>query len=454
MIYKFSRKKNKHTKKLTRKKRVDMDKKMIYQMNNDELEDFIQKYLPIKLLEKKKYGEVFTSPILIEKMLDLFPKNIWSNPHLKWLDPSAGVGFFMILIYQRLMVNLKSWESNDKKRSNHIIENMLYMVEINKINCNILVELFGHKSNISCSDFLSADMNYNKILFDCIVGNPPFQDDTAIKSSGGKGKLYELIFLKAYSILKIGGCISFLTPDNLFSGNGLNAYKTLVENWVSFVSFNSEIQRLFPGIQQYMCYFLLQKKEKRETLIENTNGKKFHIMLQDRAVNPVRNWTQKTEMLVRKYISNKKNVARYNRGKALSSYKGNKYSLIYTSSKKIGTNNLELAVGIGIKKAVIFAISPDLKFDMDYIGKFGIGPNTFYIPFNTMTEGKRLEQFLKSDEYKMLALATKTTRQYLKIGFIEHLNLAKIMGYRLNYNTVKTKTQGSNSHKFNKTRKK
>ena len=433
--------------------------KNIYEMNNDELEEFIQKYLPIKLLEKKKYGEVFTSPILIEKMLDLFPKNIWSNPDLKWLDPSAGVGFFMILIYQRLMINLKSWESNDKKRSNHIIQNMLYMVEINKMNCNILVKLFGNKSNISCSDFLSAGSNFNKILFDCIVGNPPFQDDTAVKSSGGKGKLYELIFLQAYSMLKIGGYISFLTPDNLFSGNGLNAYKTLVENYISFVSFNSEIQRLFPGIQQYMCYFLLQKNEnnennknnkKRETLIENTDGKQFYIMLEDRAVNPVRNWTQKTEMLVRKYISNKKNVARYNRGKALSSYKGNKYSLIYTSSKKIGTNKSELAVGLGIKKAVIFAISPDLKFDMDYIGKYGIGPNTFYIPFNTVAQGKRLEQFLKSDEYKMLALATKTTRQYLKIGFIEHLNLEKIMGLK-SFKTNKNKNKKNGS---NKTRKK
>jgi len=425
--------------------------KNIYEMNNDEIEEFIQKQLPVKLLEKKKYGEVFTSPFLIEKMLDLFPKNVWSNPHLKWLDPAAGVGFFMILIYQRLMVNLKSWESSDKKRSNHIIQNMLHMVEINKINCNILVSLFGDKSNISCVDFLSFDTNYSKISFECIVGNPPFQHDTAIKNSGGKGKLYELIFLKAYSLLKFGGYISFLTPDNLFSGNGLNAYKILVKNWVSFVSFNSEIQRLFPGIQQYMCYFLLKKNEnnkKRETIIENTNGEKFHIMLEDRAVNPVRNWTQKTEMLIRKYISNKKNVARYNRGKALSSYKGNKYSLIYTSSKKIGTNQSELAVGLGIKKAVIFAISPDLKFEMDYEGKFGIGPNTFYIPFNTVVEGKRLEQFLKSDEYKMLALATKTTRQYLKIGFIEHLNLEKIMTFK------SSKTTKNKKYGFNKTRKK
>ena len=425
--------------------------KKINEMNNEEIKEFIELNLPVKIAEKKKYGEVFTSPLLIDKMLDLFPKNVWLNPHFKWLDPTAGLGFFMILIYQKLMAHLKSWEQNDKKRSDHIINNMLYMVELNKTNCNTLVSLFGQKSNIVCNDFLSNTI-FNDVLFDCIVGNPPFQDDSFSKGSGGKSKLYELIFLRAYSKLKPGGYISFLTPDNIFSGNGSNAYKIMIENHVSFVSFNSEIQSYFPNIQQYICYFLLQKSNsKRETLIENTKGDKFHIILEDRPVNPVRNWSLKTERLIKKYISNKKNVTIYNRGKSLAKYKGNKYSLIYTSSKKIGTNKSELAVGLGIKKAVIFAISPDLNFEMDYEGKYGIGPNTFYIPFSTISEGRCLERFLKSDEYKVLALATKTTRQYLKIGFIQHLNLGKIM--KTNYNTAKRKSNKANSHKFKKTRK-
>ena len=82
---------------------------------------------------------------------------------------------------------------------------------------------------------------------------------------------------------------------------------------------------------------------------------------------------------------------------------------------------------------------------MDFAGKYGIGPNTFYIPFNTVGEGKRLERFLKSDDYKSLALATKTTRQYLKIGFVQHLNLEKIMGSiktrKININKSRIKTR-------------
>ena len=420
--------------------------KTIFEMNNEEIKEFIENQMPIKLKEKKKYGEVFTSPILIEKILDLFPKSWSNNPNLKWLDPTAGVGFFMIFIYLRLMSGLKGWEPNDKKRSDHIIKNMLYMVELNTANCHIMKSLFGQNANIICSDFLDPSV-YSDTTFDCVVGNPPFQEDTFVKGTGGKSKLYERIFLKAYNILRPNGYISFVTPDNIFSGNGVESYRMMIQNRITFVSFNSEIQGFFPGIQQYMCYFLLQKTSgKTKTLIENTNGTQFQVILADRPMNPVRDWTLKTERMIKKYISNKKNTAIYNRGKSLSFYKGNKYSLIYTKTKFLTCNNIDYAVGLGIKKAVIFLISTDLDFVMDYKGNYGVGPNTFYIPFNTIAEGKRLEHFLNSSDYKELALATKTTRQYLKIGFIQHLNLEKIMGSK----TMTTKKE-SNRKKIRKT---
>ena len=141
----------------------------------------------------------------------------------------------------------------------------------------------------------------------------------------------------------------------------------------------------------------------------------------------MRNWSPYVEKLIKKYINNKKNNAIYNRGKSLDLYNGTKYSVIYTSSKKLRTNKIELAPGINIKKAVIFAISPKLEFEMDYTGKYGLGPNTFYIPFDTVIKGRRLNAFLKSEHYITMALACKTSRQFLKIGFIEHLDLDKIM---------------------------
>ena len=429
---------------------------MINEMNEEEIKIFIEKHMPIKKIEKDKYGEVFTSPILINKMLDLFPKNIWTNHTLSWLDPSVGTGFFMIFVYMRLMNGLKKWQSNEKKRSKHIIENMLFMVELNKKNCAVCASIFGDNSNINCGDFLDT-LNFPNVSFDCIVGNPPFQDNYGLsregkRINGGKSKLYERIFLKSFSILKKGGYLSFVVPDNIFSGNGSQSYQTIIQNRVPFVSLNPSNQSYFHKIQQHVCYFILQKLPSQTqslTTIEHDDQQTFQIQLQDRPVNPIRNWTLHNEKLINKFVSNQRNNVSYNRGKSLTSYKGNKYTVIYTPSKTLHTNNPTLAPGIGVKKAIIFSISPDLAFKMDYSGKYGAGPNTFYIPFNTVVEGKKLENFLNSKEYKTLALATKTTRQYLKIAFLEYLKLTKIMGS----NKTKTKKHKDKQKQNNKTRK-
>ena len=141
----------------------------------------------------------------------------------------------------------------------------------------------------------------------------------------------------------------------------------------------------------------------------------------------------------------------YNRGKNINSYKGQKYPIIYTPSKIIYTNKLELAPGFKIKKAIVFSISPDLAFKMDYYGKYGAGPNTFFIPFKTNSEGKNLEKFLNSNDYKTLALSTKTNRQFLKIALLEHLKLTKILSQ--NYNSKKTRKFYKKLQRNNKTRK-
>jgi hypothetical protein len=200
----------------------------------------------------------------------------------------------------------------------------------------------------------------------------------------------------------------------------------------------------------------MEKKDPKGkgTVIEGADGHKFTTQLVDRPVNPVRNWTPYVDKLLSKYVTNVKNNVKYNRGKSLSLYNGTKYSIIYTSSKRLRTNKLELAPGLGIKKAVIFGISPSLDFEMDYTGKYGVGPNTFYIPFQTRSQGRNLEAFLKSDYYKTMALACKTNRQFLKIGFVEHLNLDKIFGSLVKSNT-KSKTKDKKGRSTNnKTRRK
>lgn len=368
---------------------------MIYELSNDELYQTMNLYLPIRTNEKNKYGEVLTPPKLIEEIIDHFPETVWSNPDLTWIDPTCGTGNFMIMVYMRLMNGLAPWKPDLTERRNHIIENMLYMVELNDRNATVVRNLFGPNANIIEGDFLTCN-SFNKKGFDMIIGNPPFQDDLTVKRSSGKNKLYERIVLKCLQLLNPCSWFGFITPDNLFSG-GSRIYLELIRKNIALISFHKKIQTYFPKIQQYMCYFIMNMEKSGVTKIIGNRGEEFECTLTNRPLNPVREWTDFTEQLVNTYISLKRNDSVYNRGKPTNHYNklNGEYTLIYKPSEKIFTNNTELALGYGIQKIAVFLISPELKFETDFDGKYGIGPNITYIPLKNKEDGYILETFFE-----------------------------------------------------------
>ena len=258
------------------------------------------------------------------------------------------------------------------------------------------------------------------------------------KHTGGKNKLYERILLKSISILNPDGYLCFITPDNLFSGCS-NTYLELLQTNIIAIHFEKDIQTYFPKIQQFMCFFLMQKTNintstsTSNTCIIDNDGNLFKCTLTNRPVNPVRKWTEKTEQLIMKYISNSKNNGVYNRGLRLSMYEDSDiednavYELIYQSGKKLLVTDVKKAVGLGQKKIVIFLISPQLDFECDFDGKYGVGPNTFYFPIKNEEEGIILYRFFKSDIYKLLILCTKTNRQFIKLSCLQYLNMEQII---------------------------
>ena len=93
------------------------------------IEDYKQEFETSK--NKEKLGEVNTDFQLIINMLEIIPKSKFTNPDLKWLDPCCGRGYFMIVLFHKLYKSLEEKIPNDIQRKKHIIEKMLYMVEIN-----------------------------------------------------------------------------------------------------------------------------------------------------------------------------------------------------------------------------------------------------------------------------------------------------------------------------------
>ena len=47
----------------------------------------------LQCLANLSNDEVFTPPDVVNKMLDLLPTEVWSNPNLKFLDPACKTAF-------------------------------------------------------------------------------------------------------------------------------------------------------------------------------------------------------------------------------------------------------------------------------------------------------------------------------------------------------------------------
>ena len=91
-----------------------------------------------------------TDFVLINDMLKLIPLKYYKNPNLKWLDPCCGRGYFTMILYKKLFESLQGIIPDQQKRHDHIICNMIYMIEINPIYFTLLKTIFGEKSNIYC----------------------------------------------------------------------------------------------------------------------------------------------------------------------------------------------------------------------------------------------------------------------------------------------------------------
>ena len=208
-----------------------MSTSSIYGDSKDIL-SFVDRSLTPKIEEKDKYSEVFTPMWFVNDMLnDLeayylkkYNKNIFKNESLTWADTSAGIGNFPIAIFYKLMDGLKNKIKNIKERQNHIIENMLYMAEYNKNNCDIIEQIFGANVNLYEGDSLQLDIKkeFNLKKFDIIIGNPPYAE-TNKKDGTCTSPLYNK-FIEYY----IDKCdmLSFVVPSRWFSC-GKNLTKAL-----------------------------------------------------------------------------------------------------------------------------------------------------------------------------------------------------------------------------------
>jgi hypothetical protein len=127
-----------------------------------------------------------------------------------------SMGNFQIAVYLRLQEGLKEEIINEKERKKHILENMLYMCELNKKNVLVCKQIFDinneYKLNIYQGN--SLEMDYNKEFkinqFDIIIGNPPYN-----KNDIGTGNMIWHLFVEISLelLLKKNGYLVFVHPS-------------------------------------------------------------------------------------------------------------------------------------------------------------------------------------------------------------------------------------------------
>lgn len=240
-----------------------------------EAEKFLSNHIKIRETEKGKFGEVFTPPELIDDMLSSLPKNVWTNKNLIWLDPACGFGNFTIKIikgghnYTGLFEGLKHDIPDSKKRIKYILENMVYMYDINEDNVKITKKLLSTispntKPNVINRNFLDVD----GINPDIIVGNPPYNSG-GTKLEGVK-RLHVAFVKKSLELIKQDGFLLFICPPNYREADS-DMNIVLREKGGSFKYiriFGPEKTHKYFNIQARVDIFLYQNKHSKEkTLI-------------------------------------------------------------------------------------------------------------------------------------------------------------------------------------------
>jgi len=207
------------------------------------------------------------------------PTTVWRDPSYKWLDPANGIGNFPVIAFYKLDYELsKHKDYKDKeKRQKHIIENMLYMIELDKGNCATSRQIFKKicakaNPNICCANTLEMtdaklESSFSQTRFDVVMGNPPFNEG-GTKTTGEKG-FYKKFISYGFNVLSKRGYLVFVHPPNFHRidkddpKRGVLIKKIFDEHNLIFLRIISDTKIYF-DVQISIDYYILQNEDNQK----------------------------------------------------------------------------------------------------------------------------------------------------------------------------------------------
>ncbi|MFH0985720.1 MAG: Eco57I restriction-modification methylase domain-containing protein [Candidatus Omnitrophota bacterium] len=302
--------------------------------------------------------EVFTPPQMVNQILDLLPREIWSDKNAKFLDPVCKSGVFLREIAKRLDAGLAMQIPDKQSRINYIFNNQLFGIAITDLTVllsrrsvycsksangkysvcesftdhqgNIRFERIDHTWENGRCIFCGANQaayargeelethayqfihteNYKELFnmkFDVIVGNPPYQ-----LSDGGFGRSASPIYHKfVHQAKKLGPrYLTMIIPSRWFAGGkGLDDFRTemLNDDRIRKIVDFEDASECFPGVDIAggICYFLWERDSSGPCEVVNIhNGIQ---VVSTRALNEFRKFIRHSQAvpIIRKVLAKK-----------------------------------------------------------------------------------------------------------------------------------------------------
>ena len=292
-----------------------------------------QNYNPdvLTCLANLSNDEVFTPPAVVNKMLDMLPAELWSNPDARFLDPVSKTGVFLREIAKRLMEGLKEQIPDTQERADHIFGKQLYGLAITELTAlmsrrsvycskyangrysvctafddeqgNIRYEPTDHTwQNGKCIYCGVSKLNtydrdeemerhayqfihtshpekiFPNMKFDVIIGNPPYQLEVGVEKENYSIPLYHKFIQQAKKLNP--RFLTMIVPSRWFAGGrGLDEFRDEMLNdkrIEKLIDFPNAVD-CFPGvdISGGVCYFLWNRDYQGECEITSKQGKDY-----------------------------------------------------------------------------------------------------------------------------------------------------------------------------------
>lgn len=239
-------------------------KKRLANYFDDSLQEDIFDYIP-----PQKTNQIFTPKRVVKKMINILEEEnpgIFSDKTKKFADLYVKSGLYITEIVKKLNNGLKEQIVNQQERIKWILENQVYACAPSSIIYNIVKNfIYNDMVDISIKNLIEVDtmklaseeklstiiykaFGEDKLKFDVIIGNPPYQDETIGDNKTYAPPIYHKFLEESY---KLADKVEMIHPARFLFNAGSTPKtwneKMLSDEHLKVVDYFDDSSKVFPS---------------------------------------------------------------------------------------------------------------------------------------------------------------------------------------------------------------